>query len=397
MQGRAGEVLRTFLGLGLTAFGGPVAHIGYFRRAATARLGWLSQARFAERLALCQSLPGPASSQLGLVIGAERAGLVGALAAWTGFTLPSALIMASLGLAMRRGAQGGMEPPAGLLAGLKLAAVAVVAQAALAMLRSLAPDWPRRGLAVAAAALALLAPPQVAPLAAIAAGAAVGLLVLPQREVAPEPEPSPLSRRVGAGFLAAFAVLLAGAFAAGSRADLPPALQLFAIFYRTGALVFGGGHVVLPLLHSELAPRGLISDPVILAGYGAAQAVPGPLFTYAAYLGAAIDGPLGALAALVGIFLPGGLLVLGLLPFWNAWVRSLRARAAVDGINAAVAGLVLAAVWSPGITSGVRAPLDVALALAAFAALQLARVPAWAVVLGCGAGAWALSALGLSI
>ena len=383
-MGGAAEVFGAFLRLGLTSFGGPVAHLGYFRAEFVERRRWLSDGQYAELVALAQVAPGPASSQVGLALGLMRAGPLGALAAWTGFTLPSALLLAGFaaGLAVAGGVEG-----AGWLAGLKAAAVAVVAQALLGMGRSLAPDAPRQTLAAAAAALALLVPGVAGQLGAIGLGALAGLTLLrgaavPAAEAA---APVPLSRAAGAACLAAFAVLLVGLPLA---AGLSPWLAYADGFYRAGALVFGGGHVVLPLLEAEAVGRGWVEAESFLAGYGAAQAVPGPLFAFAAYLGQASAGAAGAIVALVAIFLPGALLIVGALPFWAAVRERPGLRAALTGVNAAVTGLLLAALYDPVFLRGAATAEAFVIALGAFLALAAWQVsPVWVVAGAAVAGA----------
>ncbi len=311
------EVLRVALRLGLTSFGGPVAHLGYFRREYVIRRGWLDETAFADLVALCQALPGPASSQLGFAIGTRRAGMLGGMAAWLGFTLPSAVALVVVGLLT---ASADLAD-AGWVHGLKLAAVAVVAQAVWGMAGALTPDWPRRAVALAAAAVALAWSTPFSQVAIIAAGAVIGRLVLaPPAGTCSAPEPSPVSRRVGIVALGMFTVLLLALPLLRGPGGQPVAM--FDAFYRTGALVFGGGHVVLPLLHATVVDPGWVSDDRFVAGYGLAQAVPGPLFTFAGYLGAvsvpAPNGIPGATIGLVAIFLPGLLLVWAAMPFWES-------------------------------------------------------------------------------
>lgn len=387
-----GEVFLTFLRLGLTSFGGPVAHLGYFREEFVVRRKLLQESVYADLVALCQFLPGPASSQVGIGIGLSQAGLRGALAAWTGFTMPSALalILFAYGLAL-------VEPGAvqsGWLHGLKVAAVAVVVQAVWGMAKNLCPDRPRATLALAAAALTLAWSGIWGQLAAIALGAIFGLL-WKKAPVDGEQHPQlvPIGRTIallslGLFFLLLLALPLAAAGGGGS-------LALVDSFYRAGSLVFGGGHVVLPLLQAELVQPGWLSPDLFLAGYGAVQAVPGPLFTFSAYLGAVLQvGPggwLGGLLCLLAIFLPSFLLVVGLLPFWDALRRQPRVRAALVGINAAVVGLLLGACYHPVWTSGILGAGDFVLALGAFGALQLWKLPPWLVVALCGVGGALLS------
>ena len=391
----AWRVFLIFLRLGLTSFGGPVAHLGYFREEFVARRRWLTEDAFADLVALCQFLPGPASSQVGLALGLRQAGWGGALAAWLGFTLPSALVMALLGLGLVAG-QGLV--PAGVLHGLKVAAVAVVAQAVWGMARSLCRGPARLLLMVLACALALLWPGVVGQVGAMLVAALAGLGLWGRAGAMPAP-PSQgglaagVRPHTGALLLAAFAALLV-LLPLAARAWPQGWLVLADAFYRAGALVFGGGHVVLPLLQAEVVATGWVAADDFLAGYGLAQAVPGPLFTFAAFLGAAAGhgagGWLGAAVCLVAIFVPAFLLVAGALPFWERLRHNARARAALAGVNAAVVGLLLAALYHPVWTSAIHAPADLALALAAFAALVWARVPPWLVVPLCGAAGWLL-------
>ena len=365
----AREVFFTFLRLGLTSFGGPVAHLGYFHEECVARRRWLDEKTFADMVALCQFLPGPASSQVGICLGLRRAGFLGAFAAWLGFTAPSAALMIGFALGLNL---LGSKP---FLHGLKIVAVAVVAQAVWAMARKFCPDFPRAGLALGASALALSLPGAPGQIGAIVAAAAIGLALLP-----PESAPAPLDLAVGrrAGLIAGalYLVLLLGPLAL----DLPAGAEKFAAIYRSGALVFGGGHVVLPLLREALVVPGFIGDSAFIDGYGAAQALPGPLFAFAAYLGAAMNGFTGGLLALAAIFLPGVLLLFAALPFWNALRRHGGAAAALSGVNAAVVGLLFAALCTPIWTSAIFSPRDALLALAAFALLVFAKAPPWLVV-----------------
>ncbi len=386
---RGWEVLLTAGWLGLTSFGGPVAHIGYFREAYVVRRRWLDEDTFAGLVALCQFLPGPASSQLGIAIGIRRAGLLGGFAAWLAFTLPSAaaLILFAYGVQSL-----GDQADAGWLHGLKVVAVAVVALALWGMARTLAPDRPRVTIAAIAAIALLAAPGIAAQLAVIAGGGLLGLALL--RPDASQPPQGDAQRGTPwlaiVALLAFFALLIALPVAA--RLVDNGALAVADSFYRAGSLVFGGGHVVLPLLEAEVVPPGWVTRDVFIAGYGAAQAVPGPLFTFAGYLGAAMDvvSPrwLGGLLALGAIFLPSFFLVVGVLPFWERLRGLARVRRALMGVNAAVVGLLLAALYDPVWTSAVRAPEDFALAVGAFALLAFWRVPPWAVVaLAAGTGA----------
>lgn len=385
----AWRVFLVFLRLGLTSFGGPVAHLGYFRTEFVQRRRWLGEAAYADLVALCQFLPGPASSQVGLGLGLMRAGYPGALAAWAGFTLPSALALIALALGLTQAADG-LSP--GLLQGLKVVAVAVVAQAVWGMARSLCPDVPRRLLMLTAAALLIGWPGTPTQLLAIGLAALVGIAVMrPAADATHEPLPIAVSRRAGAAWLALFFILLAG-LPMLATALASQALSLVDAFYRAGSLVFGGGHVVLPLLQTSVVPTGWVDNDAFLAGYGAAQAVPGPLFTFAAFLGASMQtGPAGwtgGLLALLAIFLPAFLLVVGALPFWESLRAQPRVRAALMGINAAVVGLLLAALWNPVITSGIRNLPDGLLAMTALLALMRWKWPPWAVVAACAALGW---------
>jgi len=394
-QGSALEVFGVFLKLGLTSFGGPVAHLGYYREEIVRRRGWLDERAYADLVALCQFLPGPGSSQTGIGIGLARAGLPGALAAWVGFTLPSALALMLFGLGIAR---WGDTLAGGWLQGLKVVAVAVVAQAVWGMARSLCTDAHRVTVMALAAALVLAWPTPLGQVATIAAGGLAGFL-LPRDGAAAEHVPLGLAvpRWLGGLFLALFfLLLLALPLAAGVGAG-GHALALFDGLYRAGALVFGGGHVVLPLLQAETVGRGWLDADAFLAGYGAAQAVPGPLFTFAAFLGAVAgpepNGVAGAALATAAIFLPGGLLVLGALPFWDALRRQPWMRRALGGINAAVVGLLLAALYDPVWTQAIGSDGDFALALGCFVLLVFWKVPPWLVVGLAAAGGAALAVL----
>jgi chromate transporter len=394
------EVFLTFLRLGLTSFGGPVAHLAYFRAELVERRRWLGDARYSELLALCQFLPGPASSQLGMALGMTRAGLWGALAAWLGFTLPSA---AALLLFAQTLSAHPAFAAAGWVHGLKVVAVAVVAQAVWAMARSLCPDRPRAALAMLAALFTMLAPMAAAQLVALLLCALLGLGWLQDTGAGArasgegdgtEAPAIAVSRSLAIVALVVFFALLLvlPLWAAGTGS---PALSAMSGVYRAGALVFGGGHVVLPLLEASVVPAGLVSQGDFLAGYGAAQAVPGPLFSFAAYLGAllpgAMHGAAGALLLLCAIFLPGFLLLLGALPFWEVLRQRQGMRRAMAGVNAGVVGLLLSALYDPVWTGAIHTRADAALALAAWALLSLARLsPVWVVGLAAVAG-WALA------
>jgi len=387
LRSSAASVFLVFLRLGLTSFGGPVAHLGYFREAFVVRRRWLRDDAYADLVALCQFLPGPASSQVGMALGLQRAGLLGLLAAWCGFTLPSAVLLVAFALLV----SGTPDlAGAGWLLGLQAAAAAVVAQAVLGMARSLTPDRRRATIAAAAAIVVLLIPGPAAQVAVIAVCGVVGAVwlrgvVAPPEDVADAEVAVRLPRWVAVSALVAFAALLVAAPVAASGTG---AVRLFGVFAQAGSLVFGGGHVVLPLLESQTVATHLVGHADFLAGYGAAQAVPGPLFTFAAYLGAVADGSpsglVGAAVALVAIFLPAALLVIGALPFWHVLRALPWARRVLAGVNAGVVGLLAAALWDPVITEGVRSAPALALAVAAFTALTRWSAPPWAVVIGAG-------------
>jgi chromate transporter len=379
------EVFRAALGLGLTSFGGPIAHIGYFRREYVDRRRWFDDRGFADLVALCQSLPGPASSQLGIAIGARQAGMLGGIVSWLGFTVPSAMALVLFGLLSGSADLSG----AGWIHGLKLAAVAVVAQAVYLVARSLTPDAPRRAVALAAMAVALLWSTPFSQLAIIAGGALIGWLVLGTPAAGAEAgaetvaAQSPIGRRAGAVALGLFIVLLLGLpllrAVTGSEG-----VAMVETYYRTGSLVFGGGHVVLPLLHAGVVDPGWVSEDRFLAGYGAAQAVPGPLFSFAAYLGAVSVPPLGGWSggaiALVSIYLPSFLLIFGVLPYWDRLRQSASFRRALIGTNAAVVGLLAAALYRPIWTGAVESAADVVVVVVGLALLVIGRVPPIGVV-----------------
>ena len=380
-----GAVFTAFAKLGLTSFGGPTAHIGFFRAEFVDRRGWLDEVLFADLVALCHALPGPASSQLGIAIGRHRAGWLGGLAAWTAFTLPSAAIM--LALALAAGGPGAVVPPAALMA-LKAVAAAVVANALIDMTRTLCPDWPRRAMAVAATAVLVAAPGQLTQLGVLIVAGAVGATLLAR------PAEAAAGQRAGGGgvglpvlWAAVFVALLAVLPLVRGAVDMP-LVDVLDGFYRVGALVFGGGHVVLPMLKAEPVVAGVTPD-LFLAGYGAAQALPGPLFTFAAYLGA-LAGPadapwLGGVVAVVAIFLPSFLLLAAALPAWHRLRGARGVRAVLDGVNAGVVGLLAAALYDPVLTSAVTGWASVAVIAVAFIALRWGRVPPWLVVLAAAA------------
>lgn len=375
-----------FLRLGLTSFGGPIAHLGYFREEFVERRKWMTDHAYADLVALCQFLPGPASSQVGIAIGLFRGGLPGALASWLGFTLPSAIALVLFGLVLVNA--GGLADAA-WLHGLKVVAVAVVAQALWGMGKSLCPDRQRASLAVMAALGASLIPGAFGQVGVIVLGALAGWMWLRADAALPHsPYPVRYGKRASVAILLVFGGLL---FLLPTIATQNGGYvwQLFDSFFRAGALVFGGGHVVLPLLQAETVPAGWVSNDAFLAGYGAAQAVPGPLFTFAAYLGAVStqspNGWLGAAIALVGIFLPSFLLVVGALPLWEGARRHPAMQRAVLGINAAVVGLLLAAFYNPVWTSAILSVNDFVLAAGAFLLLVFWKAPPWLVVILCAA------------
>jgi chromate transporter len=386
------EVLGVATRLGLTSFGGPVAHLGYFRREYVVRRRWLDEQTYADVVALCQFLPGPASSQVGIAVGILRAGLAGGLAAWLGFTLPSAILLVLFARSIR-----GLDlSSAGWLLGLKIAAVAVVAQAVWGMARALCPDRERATIAVVAAVVVTAWPGAWGQVLVIVVAGLIGPRRLPGAAEGPSAVPVrvPFGRGPGGAALALFFTLLV-ALPIARYATGQHVVAVIDAFYRSGSLVFGGGHVVLPLLQAEVVPPDWVSREQFLAGYGAAQAVPGPLFTLSAYLGAVMrpapTGWTGAALALAAMFLPAFLLVVGTLPFWDALRARPAFRAALRGINAAVVGLLLAALYDPVWTGAIHAPADFALALVAFGLLALWSAPPWLVVVLAAAGAQAIA------
>ncbi len=391
-RGSVLEVLLAFLKLGLTSFGGPVAHLGYFRTEFVERRRWLDDKSYGDLVALCQFLPGPASSQVGMALGLQRAGWFGALAAWLGFTLPSAiaLIIFAYGLAEWSGLAA-----SGAIHGLKIVAVAVVAQAVWGMAKSLCPDRLRSSIAIIASLTVLVSPTAAGQIGAIVLGGVVGRWALKLEHMAPATHRAyGIRRRTGAVLLALCGVLLF-LLPALAASQSSPLLSAIAVFYRAGALVFGGGHVVLPLLQAGVVPPGWVGNDAFLAGYGVAQAVPGPLFTFAAYLGAVMPSPLGGwsggLILLGSIFLPAFLLVAGALPFWESMRQRDAVQRAMGGINAAVVGVLAAALYDPVWTSAIHSRQDFGLALAAFGLLVYARLsPVLVVTLAAVAG-WLMS------
>lgn len=386
-KGSAGEVFAAFLKLGLSSFGGPIAHLGYFRDELVLRRRWIDEKGYADLVALSQFLPGPASSQVGFALGLLRGGPLGALAAWAAFTLPSAilLVLFAYGAAAFGGPVGG-----GIITGLKIVAVAIVAQAVWGMARNLCPDRERATIAVGAVLVIVLVAGALGQVAAIAFGAAGGLLFCRnhQAEITRHID-FPISRAFGAASLVAFFALLLGLPIAASAMS-SQGLAVFDSFYRAGSLVFGGGHVVLPLLETEVVRSGWVSHDQFLAGYGAAQAVPGPLFTFAAYLGTVLtpepNGLIGAGIALIAVFLPGFLILLGIIPFWDGFRKRDSAQALMRGANAAVVGILGAALYDPVFTSAIVGPRQFALALTCFVLLMAWKAAPWLVVLVAAAG-----------
>jgi chromate transporter len=395
-MGSAAEVLLAFAKLGVRCFGGPIAHIGYFRQEFVVRRRWLDEQAYADLVALCQFLPGPASSQVGFSLGLMRGGYLGGLAAWVAFTLPSAtaLVLFAYGANALQGTIG-----SGLLHGLKLVAVAIVAQAVWGMARSLAPDRERASIAAIAALVILFSSSSLAQIAAIAFGGILGFWLCRAALPAAPAEAHisvPVSRTVGLLALGVFLLLLGGLPLLVNLTH-SQGLALFEAFYRSGALVFGGGHVVLPLLREATVAHGWVSDDVFLAGYGAAQAVPGPLFTFSAYLGTVMKPPpngiAGAAISLVAIFVPGILVLVAALPFWDSFRKRSWAQAVMRGVNAAVVGLLGAALYNPVWTTSVADPADFGLALVGFVLLTVWEAPPLFVVAVTAVGGIALAVI----
>jgi chromate transporter len=382
-QGSFFEVLWVATRLGLTSFGGPIAHLGYFHEEYVKRRQWIDEQSYADLVALCQFLPGPASSQVSIAIGIARAGLPGGFAAWLGFTLPSALALIAFAFGIGASANAA---DAGWLHGLKLVAVAVVAQAVWGMARSLCPDRERATIAIVASIVTLAWPTAVGQLSSIAIAGVVGSKIFPATTSSSSPSHMwfPIGKRTGIAAWIIFFTLLIGLPLL--RQTVPShALEVFDSFFRVGSLVFGGGHVVLPLLQTEVVGPGWVTNEQFVAGYGAAQAVPGPLFTFAAYLGAVMgtepNGWTGAFLTLVAIFLPSFLLVTGALPFWDL-LRSVPVfQSALKGVNAAVVGLLLTALYTPVWTSAIHSSADFGLGLVAFGLLMFWKCPPWLVVI----------------
>jgi chromate transporter len=389
-QGTPGEVFTTFLKLGLTSFGGPIAHLGYFREELVNRREWLSDHAYADLVALCQFLPGPASSQVGFALGMMRAGWLGALAAFAAFTLPSALVLVVFALTA-----SSIAGPigTGALHGLKIVAVAIVAQAVWGMAKNLCPDKERAAIAVVAVAMLAFLPGAIGMVGAIIVGAAAGLAL---GRGTGTPIGGHITMSVTRGIAALALVVFVGLLVLlPLLAEQGQALAVADSFYRAGALVFGGGHVVLPLLEAEVVQSGWVTPDAFLAGYGAAQAVPGPLFTFAAYMGAVLgpepNGVLGSVIALLAIFLPGFLILIGVLPFWDQFRSMARAQSLMQGANAAVVGILGAALYSPVFTSAITDMRDFTLALACFVLLMAWKMPPWGVVIVAALGGVALA------
>jgi len=386
------EVFWIFLRLGLTSFGGPIAHLGYFRDEFVNRRKWLDDSAYADLVALCQFLPGPASSQVGFALGLQRAGALGGVAAWIGFTAPSAALMIAAGL----GVLGAPSPH--LIYGLKLVAFAIVAHAVFGMARSLLTTTFRWALALVVLAVLIAWPLMIAaPILILTAGALSSLSWTRRADETTAPDAASLNRQMHNGALLFILAVAIPVFAIVAVNELnSPLTQQAVIMARSGALVFGGGHAVLPLIEADIVGRGWLSEDMFLAGYGFAQALPGPLFAFAAYVGAASGlGVVGALVVMTALFVPGLLLVALGLPLWNRLKRFPRALGFVAGANAAVVGVLAAALYDPIFISTVRGPVDLALAVVGFAALQWLKAPSWAVVLGLGAVGAALSLQGL--
>ncbi|MDA7921833.1 chromate efflux transporter [Verrucomicrobiales bacterium] len=403
------EILREFTILGLTSFGGPTAHVAFFRDRFVGVKKWLSESDFADLLALCQFLPGPASSQLGLSIGWRKGGLPGAIAAWIGFTLPSAIALILFGIGVMAVSGGGFDASGGWLRGLQIAVVTVIANAVVSMWKSLCPGRLHQFIALAAASVMLLSSVAWMQLLVIALGAILGLILFRKLVITEKAdstgrfptgasdEPNPVrglsgSRWFGVSCLVAFFALLFGLPLLVSSSQDNSILAAFNAMFRSGSLVFGGGHVVLPLLSQEVVAPGWLTGEEFLAGYGAAQAVPGPLFTFSAYLGAIMDdvgGPwLMGSVCLVGIFLPAWLLVLGVMPFWSDLVKKPSLRAALIGTNAAVVGLLGAALYDPVWTKSITSTNDFVFLIGVAAVYFVAKWPVWLVVLLAGAAGW---------
>ncbi|MFS3930632.1 ChrA protein [Priestia aryabhattai] len=381
------EILLISTKLGLTSFGGPIAHLGYFREEYVKKRKWLDEKSYADLIALCQFLPGPASSQVGISIGMLRGGIFGGVLSWIGFTMPSVIVLILFAYLV----QGFDASSAGWINGLKIVAVAVVAQAVLGMGKNLAPDRPRITMAILAALITLFFPSAIGQIGTIIAAGIVGYVLYKEIKMDDVQDmPITISRKVGALAWIVFIALLVGLPLL--RTAFPTVwMGIIDIYYRVGSIVFGGGHVVLPMLEREVVPIGMVTESEFLAGYGATQAVPGPLFTFASYLGTVTAGWSGALVATAAMFLPSFLLVLGTLPFWNVLRKKPSVRAALMGVNAAVVGILLAALYDPVFTSAIKTTPDFALALVAFGLLMYWKVAPWIVVLATALGGYVLS------
>ncbi|KGR75362.1 chromate efflux transporter [Ureibacillus sinduriensis] len=371
------EILKVSTRLGLTSFGGPTAHLGYFHEEYILRKKWLDEKTYADLVALCQFLPGPASSQVGIGIGVMRGGILGGIISFLGFTMPSVIALIIFALLV----QGLDVADAGWIHGLKIVAVAVVAHAILGMAKNLTPDLSRKALAILAIAVVLLWKTTFAQVGIILLAGVVGYFLFKQNN---EEETSglsfPITKKVGVFCITLFFGLLI-VLPVLREITSSRLVAMFDSFYRAGSLVFGGGHVVLPLLEREFVTTGLISEESFLAGYGATQAVPGPMFTFAAYIGTIMDGWLGGLLATVAIFLPAFLLVFGTLPFWNALRKNGKMKGAFMGMNAAVVGILISALYDPIFTSAVVKPVDFVFAVVLFSMLAYWRVAPWIVVI----------------
>ncbi|MDR7001141.1 chromate transporter [Neobacillus niacini] len=381
------EVFGVALKLGLTSFGGPIAHLGYFHEEYVRKRKWLDERSYVDLVALCQFLPGPASSQVGMGIGMMRAGVLGGLAAFLGFTLPSVIVLMIFALLLKRG----NVYDAGWVHGLKIVAVVVVAQAIIGMERTLTPDIKRKALALGALVATLLIPTTFTQIGIILISALIGFLFFKHTDIQVDLSiPVPISRKLALGCLTFFfgLLILLPILREVSTTHL---LAFFDSFYRSGALVFGGGHVVLPLLEKEFVPQGWISKESFLAGYGAAQAVPGPLFTFAAYLGAVMNGWKGAILATIAIFLPAFLLIIGTMPFWDRLRRNPKLKGAMLAVNGAVVGILIAAFYTPIWTSGIQSPKDFALGSILFSLLVILKLPPWVIVAAGVAGGMMMS------
>ncbi|MBN8435865.1 chromate efflux transporter [Priestia flexa] len=381
------EILLISTKLGLTSFGGPIAHLGYFREEYVKKRKWLDEKSYADLIALCQFLPGPASSQVGISIGMLRGGIFGGVLSWIGFTMPSVIVLIVFAYLV----QGFDASSAGWINGLKIVAVAVVAQAVLGMGKNLAPDRTRITMAILAALITLFFPSAIGQIGTIIAAGIIGYVLYKEMKMDDVQDmPITISRKVGVLAWIVFIALLVGLPLL--RTAFPTVwMGIIDIYYRVGSIVFGGGHVVLPMLEREVVPIGMVTESEFLAGYGATQAVPGPLFTFASYLGTVTAGWSGALVATAAMFLPSFLLVLGTLPFWNVLRRKPSVRAALMGVNAAVVGILLAALYDPVFTSAIKTTPDFALALVAFCLLMYWKVAPWIVVLATALGGYLLS------